>query len=251
MGYFQNGSEEMELSRTKKILLAIVILLLVALSGSFIYFNDYYHSGSEVESYLQSGENVSVIHIDEGYYFKGKNNNGTALIFYPGAKVEFTAYAPMMYELAENGCDCFLLEMPLNMAFFGADKASSIIEDYNYSSYYLSGHSLGGVVASSFANENANKVKGVVLFAAYPSSKMDDNLKLLSIYGNDDGVLNMKSYDEGRSNWPEESEELVIGGANHAGFAYYGHQDGDNNASITPEVQQDIAIQKILEFTQA
>ena len=63
MGYFQNGSGEMELSRTKKILLAIVILLLVALSGSFIYFNDYYHSGSEVESYLQSGENVSVIHI--------------------------------------------------------------------------------------------------------------------------------------------------------------------------------------------
>lgn len=238
----------MELSRTKKILLAVVILLLVAAAGSFVYFNDYYHSEDAVDKYLQNGTDVSVIHIDEGYYFKGKNNSSTALIFYPGAKVEYDSYAPMMHGLAENGIDCFLLEMPLNMAFFGADKASSIIENYDYSNYYLSGHSLGGVVASSFANENADKVKGVVLFASYPSSKMDDELKLLSIYGSDDGVLNLEAYGENKVNWPRESEEYVIEGANHAGFAYYGAQEGDNNASITPEEQQEIAIHKILEF---
>jgi hypothetical protein len=240
----------MELGRTKKILLAVIILILVAAAGAFIYFNDFYHSEELVNKYLESGGNVSVTHIEEGYYFKGQNNSDTAMIFYPGAKVEYTAYAPMMYEMAENGIDCFLIEMPFNMAFFGADKASSIIDNYTYSNYYVSGHSLGGVVASSFANENANKVKGVVLFAAYPSSKMDDKLKLLSIYGSDDGVLNMESYNENKKNWPDESEEFVIKGANHEGFAYYGAQDGDNNASITPEKQQDIAIQKILEFTQ-
>ena len=222
----------MELGRTKKILLAVIILILVAAAGAFIYFNDFYHSEELVNEYLESGGNVSVAHIEEGYYFKGQNNSDTAMIFYPGAKVEYTAYAPMMYEMAENGIDCFLIEMPFNMAFFGADKASSIIDNYTYSNYYVSGHSLGGVVASSFANENANKVKGVVLFAAYPSSKMDDKLKLLSIYGSDDGVLNMESYNENKKNWPDESEEFVIKGANHEGFAYYGAQDGDNNASI-------------------
>ena len=238
-----------KLSRTKKILLAVVILLLIAAAGAFVYFNDFYHSETFVNEYLESGDNVSVTHIEEGYYFKGRNSSDTAIIFYPGAKVEYTAYAPMMYELAENGRDCFLIEMPLNMAFFGADKASAIIDNYNYSNYYLSGHSLGGVVASSFANENADKVKGVILFAAYPISKMDDKLKLLSIYGSDDGVLNMESYNENKNNWPEKSEEFVIEGANHGGFAYYGSQDGDNNASISPEEQQNISIQKILEFT--
>ena len=237
----------MRLGRTGKILLVLAVLLLLAASGAFLYFNDFHHSEDVVNEYLQSGDNVSIIHIDEGYYFKGRSSD-TAVIFYPGAKVEYSAYAPMMYGLAENGVDCFLIEMPLNMAFFGADKASLIIENYNYSNYYLSGHSLGGVVASSFANENADKVRGVILFASYPSSKMDDRLRLLSIYGSEDGVLNMESYDENMNNWPEESEEYVIKGANHAGFAYYGYQEGDNNASISPKEQQDTAIERILEF---
>lgn len=49
-----------------------------------------------------------------------------ALIFYPGAKVEYTAYVPMFYTLAQQGVDCFVVKMPGNLAAFGMNKAEEI-----------------------------------------------------------------------------------------------------------------------------
>lgn len=37
------------------------------------------------------------------------------LIFYPGGKVEHTAYAPLLYACAEKGILCALIEMPGNV----------------------------------------------------------------------------------------------------------------------------------------
>ena len=74
-----------------------------------------------------------------------------ALIFYPGAKVEYTAYVPLFYELAAQGLDCFVVKMPGNMAILGMNKAEDIMAEYDYESWYLSGHSLGGAMAANFA----------------------------------------------------------------------------------------------------
>lgn len=74
-----------------------------------------------------------------------------ALIFYHGAKVEYTAYVLLMYELAENGMDVFIIKMPCNMAFFGVNKADDIFSEYSYAHMYLGGHSLGGVAAAIYA----------------------------------------------------------------------------------------------------
>ena len=37
-------------------------------------------------------------------------------IFYPGGKVGYTAYAPLILALAEQDILCVLLEMPFNLA---------------------------------------------------------------------------------------------------------------------------------------
>ena len=42
--------------------------------------------------------------------------------------------------------------------------------------------------------------------------------------------------------------EFVIDGGNHEQFAYYGYQEGDGEAKITPEIQQKQTADKILEF---
>lgn len=42
--------------------------------------------------------------------------DATGLIFYPGGKVQYEAYAPLLYHLAENGIFCVLLHMPGNLA---------------------------------------------------------------------------------------------------------------------------------------
>lgn len=44
-------------------------------------------------------------------------------IFYPGGKVEYTAYSPLMLALAEQNILCVLLEMPFNLAVLDSSAA--------------------------------------------------------------------------------------------------------------------------------
>ncbi len=207
------------------------------------YGSDYYHA--DTEQYLQSTDTVQVTEIRDGLFFDG-NGTDTALIFYPGAKVEYTAYAPIMMELAENGVDCFLLEMPYHMAIFGMNRADDILSAYSYESWYISGHSLGGAMAASYAAGHTEELDGVVLLAAYATKSLDD-LPVLAIYGSEDGVLNMEKLETGQQ-YAEDYAEICIDGGNHAGFGCYGAQSGDGTASITQEEQWAQTVKAILDW---
>ena len=208
------------------------------------YVSIYNHADKSVKNYLIS-DDVTVKKEKDGYYFDGKGTNDL-IIFYPGAKVEYTSYAPLMHELASSGIDTFLVKMPFNMAMFGENKASKIIKKYNYNSIYVSGHSLGGVVASSYASKT-DKVKGVILLASY-STKSLSNKEVLSIYGTNDGVLDKKAYDKNKSNLPNNYTEYVIDGANHSQFGLYGLQKKDKEASISFDTQLFLTVNKIIDF---
>ena len=62
-------------------------------------------------------------------------------------------------------------------------------------------------------------------------------LPVISIFGSEDGVLNMEKYAEYRRNLPAAFEEHIIEGGYHAGFGSYGTQDGDGVPTITGEAQ--------------
>ena len=227
------------------VIVAVVAVLLIALC---VYFGDYYHA-VDVDDYLESSDEVAVVEIDGGWLFDGEGE-GTALIFYPGAKVEATAYAPLLYELAQEGVDCFLVEMPLRFAIFDMDAALDIVDAYegDYDSWILAGHSLGGAMAASCAAANPGTFDGLVLLAAYTTESLaDDDLWVLSIYGSEDGVLSMDKVEEGRDLVPDDYSEICIEGGNHALFGSYGEQDGDGEASITGEEQRQAVVDAILE----
>lgn len=168
-----------------------------------------------------------------GFYNKG-------IIFYPGGMVAPEAYAPLMHAVAEEGYLCVIVKMPLKLAVLDVNKADQVRKDYsNVADWYLAGHSLGGAMASSYAYENASRIQGVILLAAYSTENLkQDNLEVLSIYGSMDCVLNMENYEEYRSNLPADMTELVIDGGNHGGFGNYGAQKGDGIAQISAEEQQ-------------
>lgn len=234
----------MDRKRTGIIILCIVVLIAGAF---FVYFADYYHGTEVAASSLKNDGDVNVSRIDGGYYFDGPGEDA-AMIFYPGAKVESMAYGNLMRTIAENGVDCFLVEMPFNFAFFGSDKADSIVDSYNYSRWAMSGHSLGGIVAAAYAADNNDRIGYMVLLASYPNVKIDDDIKMLSIYGDRDGVLNMESYEDARKFWNGNSTEEIIIGANHGGFGDYGLQKGDNNATISALEQQNRTAMLIVDF---
>lgn len=228
----------------KKLKIVIVIVLLLALGYAIFYLTDYSEAESTAKSLLNGTENVSVVKEDYGLFVNGMGND-TLMIFYPGAKVEYTSYLPLLVELADGGIDVALVEMPLNIAFFGKDAAGSIMNSTNYSNYILAGHSLGGLTAAEFQNNSA-KGDAVILLAAYPKNKV--NVPVLSIYGSNDGVLNGKAYNESKT-LMSNLTEIIIPGGNHEQFAYYGSQTGDGIANITPENQQNKTADEILKFT--
>lgn len=237
------------MKKGKKIKLWIwipVAVIFVTVMFSIVYVNDYYHADHYVDVYLESGETVTVTEKNDVIFLDGEGTE-QALIFYPGAKVEYTAYVPMLYGLAEQGVDCFVVKMPGNLAILGMNRAEDIMAEHTYEEWYLSGHSLGGAMAANFAAGHAEELDGLILFAAYPTKNLTQSgLSVLSVYGSEDLVLNAEKLEEGRALMPEAYTEVCIEGGNHAWFAYYGEQDGDGTATITRQEQQRQTIEAIL-----
>ena len=228
----------------RKIILALVAIIILAIFAYGIYYvNDYYHADDEAKNYLNGTDDVKAIKTDNGILLDGPGND-TALIFYPGAKVEYTSYLPLFTEISQHNIDCFIVEMPFNIAMLNENAADDIINNYNYTNYYMSGHSLGGVVASSYIN-HTNNTDGLILFAGYPTEEIGK--PVLSIYGSEDKVLNMEKYDESKA-LMKNLTEIIIKGGNHAQFGNYGIQEGDGVAKITSEKQQDKVTAEIIEF---
>lgn len=140
--------------------------------------------------------------------------------------------------MAEKGFDVFLLDMPFHFAIFDMNAANDIIKNYSYSSYYVGGHSLGGAMVANYAAKNASKLDGLLLLAAYPTKDLSStDLTVLTIYGENDGVLNRNKIETGRTLMPKDSYEYEINGGNHAQFGSYGKQKNDNDATISSKVQ--------------
>lgn len=237
------------MNKKLKMALYIILALIILIAGfSLWYLNDYYHADASVNAYLNGTDNVSVEKIDNGLFLDGPGND-SALIFYPGAKIEYTAYLPLFTELANDGVDCFIVEMPFNLAFFGLDSADSIVSNTNftYDKWYISGHSLGGVVASYYVTNHSTDYDGLILLASYPAEDLN-NVSVLSIYGSNDKVFNKETYDKSKGLMDYNLTEYVINGGNHAQFASYGNQAGDGVATIPSENQRKQTEKEILEF---
>ena len=228
----------------KKIKIAIIIVFILIACFAIFYVNDYYHADKIAIDRLNANDNVSVVKTSNGLLLDGPGND-TALIFYPGAKIEYTAYAPMFKDLSEKGIDCYLVEMPFNLAILGQNSADEIIDSGNYSHYFISGHSLGGAMAASYVN-STNKTDGLILFASYSTCKIEK--PVLSIYGSEDKVLNKEKYLDSINFIEDNLTEIEIKGANHAQFAYYGNQSGDGVANISASSQQKQSASAIIEF---
>ncbi len=235
----------------KKIILLVIIVLILSLVGGTVYYiNDYYHA-EEIAVSLITTPKENVVVTEENGVFTFKPQNATkGIIFYPGGKVEAESYAPLMHSLAEEGILSVLVTMPGNLAVLDMNAADGICEQYpEIESWYMSGHSLGGSMTASYIAENSEKYDGIILLASYSTADLSNSgLDVLSIYGSNDGVLNMEKYEEYKINLPDDFSEFVIDGGCHAYFGAYGEQDGDKKATITREEQIEITVNEIKQF---
>lgn len=163
----------------------------------------------------------------------------TGFIFYPGGRVDYRAYAPVLKLVAEKGIFVAVVPVPLNLAFFDVNAAARVQAAYpEVDNWFVGGHSLGGVAASSYAAGHP-EIRGVVFWASHPADDLlrVKDIKAISIYGTNDGLATGDTLDASRDLLPEGTQFIPIEGGNHAQFGSYGPQAGDNDADISPEEQ--------------
>lgn len=214
----------------------LVILLLVGVF--FIYVGDYYRADTDaIEAFCDTTPtSVREEKISGALVYSAEHGGcDKGFIFYPGGKVEYTAYEPLMRELASHGVLCVLMKMPFNLAVFDINAADGIKEKFPaVTEWYIGGHSLGGSMAASYLEKHSGTFSGLVLLASYSAANLNKGeLSVLSIYGSEDKVLNRKKYESNKKNLPEDLLEIVIEGGNHAFFGTYGQQKGDGEANIS------------------
>lgn len=236
------------MKKTKRILLILLGFVLILGTAAGIYLNDYYRADQETVALMtEDADCVFNIEDDGTQVFLPEGDWDTALIFYPGGKVECDAYRPLLVRCAEEGVACLLVEMPGNLAVLDMGAAQRVRELYpEVENWYLAGHSLGGSMAASFASE-ADWVDGLILLAAYSTADVT-RIPTLSIYGTEDGVMNREKYAQYRDNLPDDLTEFVIEGGNHAFFGVYGSQEGDGEAEISNEEQIGLTVSQIISF---
>lgn len=223
----------MEKSKKRLIIVVSILLVLLLLTGGvFAYLTDYYPAEEAVWSVenLQVEDNVTVL---PGYA-------DIAVIFYPGAKVEAEAYLPLLDRIRQTGVTCFLVDMPFHMAIFDPNAAEDVMANHpEIAHWYIMGHSMGGAMASQFAADHPEQIKGLILLGAYPYGEYPVE-KTLTIYGSlNESVAEKIDYTE---------NVVVIQGGNHAQFGNYGPQRGDAPAEISAEEQQKQAAAAIADF---
>lgn len=247
--------------RTILIVLAAVAVALAL--GIHIYASSYSHATEEARAALASTDDVTVTALGNGDVLFVPEKTETAFVFYPGGKVEATAYAPLLELLAERHVACVLTKMPENLAVLSpgaADRSRPELEealaqegtDAASVPWLIGGHSLGGAMAGTYAAGHEGAWQGLVLLAAYETEDIhESSMKALLIYGEHDGVLNRSRYEECRTNLPEGSCELVIDGGIHSYFGSYGIQDGDGEPDITNDEQLNEAADAICTFAES
>ena len=112
--------------RTRIILSVCLAVLLVLGIGGYVYMSDYYRADEiALEAMAYQTDSVQTEQDGNVTWFVPENST-TGLIFYPGGKVEHTAYAPLLRACAENGILCALVRMPGNLAVLDANAADGL-----------------------------------------------------------------------------------------------------------------------------
>lgn len=227
-----------------------VMILAIIFSACAVYLGDYYVSRVSPVADVIPAEPVSREILKDGTIVYKPESVKAGLVFYPGGKVEHTSYEPLMKACTDKGILCVLVKMPFHLAVFDMNAADGFQEKYpEITDWYIAGHSLGGSMAASYLEKNADDFEGLILLGSYSTADLSEtDLRVLSVYGSEDRVLNREKYEECRKNLPEDFSEFVIDGGCHAYFGVYGEQVGDGKAAITAPEQIKITAEKIGEL---
>jgi hypothetical protein len=204
------------------------------------------------DNFLRGNQLMNVTETNDLISFTPSKDYTAVFIFFPGALVDPVAYAPLCRQIADNGYKVQLVKMPWRLASKGYNKPTTFkLFSDTTKTYILSGHSQGAKMAAQFVYENPGLVDQLILIGTTHPRDIDLSgikIPVMKISGSKDGVANAADVNTNKPKLPANTNYVVIEGANHAQFGYYGSQLGDDKATINRQEQHQIVLSNILSF---
>jgi len=230
-------------------LLSMVLILMISLTLYCLFHVN--HAEKSLSEYKSQYADILIEETEDDLIIISNKEkvSDSAVVFYPGALVEYTAYIPLLAQIAESGCYVYITKMPMNMAIFDVDRAEDIMEgNGDVNNWYIGGHSMGAAMALKEIKENPNLFCGVISLGASTKYDISDTeIRMLSIYGSNDTIVG-SSFEEYQSNNSSRTNVVCIDGGNHAQFGDYGKQLGDSDATISADEQRSITADLIVDW---
>lgn len=218
-------------------------MLLILIGGFLFWASNPAQPTSVALEALVSDEDIRIEYDAQWIHFDPVDaNEDLALIFYPGGRVDYRAYAPVLRAIAEAGYPVYLVKMPLSLAVLDPDRAELVMEaNPQVETWMIGGHSLGGAMAANYVYTHPDEVAGLLLWASYPAESndiSDRDIAVVSVYGELDGLATTQNVADSKPRLPQDTLYVEIKGGNHAQFGNYGEQKGDLKAEISWVEQQ-------------
>lgn len=228
------------------LLIGLGIVLILVVGGFIFWAQD--PMGPEEPAFLalEAEGDVTVMVREDAVIFQPVDvEPDTALVFYPGARVDYRSYARPLRQVASRGFLVISVRAPLNMMVFDPNKIEDFIPQYpGIKHWIIGGHSLGGAIAAQYADKHPDVVEGLVLWAAYPGSGnnlKDSGLRALSVYGTLDRQ-GVEPFENSKALMPERTTWVIINNGNHSQFGDYGLQPGDTERAVRDLHQQALTV---------
>ena len=221
----------------KKVILVLVILIILIPAGFWVYVQlRTYSAQADYLQKIKTDPEVAIIESNNYFLLKPAqiDPEKMPLVYYPGGLVAPEAYLYKMGRVAlELQKTVYVIRAPFNAAIFDIEAAGRIIESYDLGQAWVGGHSLGGITACRFTENNPEKVYGLFLFGSYCDKDLGTfEGPVVSLMGTEDKIINRDNYEAAKDNLPPGVEIIEVEGLNHSDFGNYGLQGGDGRSSL-------------------
>jgi len=244
------GLQRLERGGLRAAFITTTVVMLAGVVGFVVWASSPLGPEPAALDALVTDTTVTVSEVDGGWLFAPPGPTPpTGLVLYPGGRVDPRSYAPLARAIAAEGHVVALASMPLNLAVFAPGRASALIDAADgVKRWAVGGHSLGGAMAAAYAGSDDERVRGLVLLAAYPAESADlseHDVAVLSVVGSADEVINRESLDDAVERLPADTQYLTLEGGDHAQFGDYGPQPGDGVATMSAQEQLRCTVEAI------
>jgi pimeloyl-ACP methyl ester carboxylesterase len=207
---------------------------------------------------------------DHLYLSSGNVQDSVGFMFLPGGLVDPHAYLTLMQKVAGDSIPVVIPKFSANLGILELSKYRSLMNKYpDIGTWYIGGHSLGGIVALNAIKNDPERFMGLILLGVYPSESFaisDWDKNVLSIYAENDQLSTVEEIENGVSLLPPanfitdidaldtlnsalpQTIYYYIQGGNHSQFGDYGSQEGDGIAQISREEQHQQVYDAIMTF---